>query len=121
MTLDSTDARAAINFSIALEHVENDRRLLAELAAMFVQDCPRLLQEARNSIALNDCPGLERAAHTLKGRLDFFGAQRGREQAFDLERMGRTQDLTGAREALDVLDAEMKIILLEIESLTREI
>lgn len=121
MTLDSKSKRAAIDCSVALAHVEDDRQLLAELATIFIEGYPRLLHEVRNSIALNDFPGLERAAHTLKGRLAFFGAQRARGQASDLETMGRTQDLTGARESLDVLDAEMKMILSEIESLTREI
>ena len=110
-----------IDLSIALARVEDDRQLLAELIAMFVQDCPGLLEEARKSIALQDCPGLERAAHTLKGRLGFVGIQGAREQASNLETMGRTQDLTGARETLDGLDAEMKSILPEIESLTRDL
>ena len=110
-----------IDFSIALAHVEDDRQLLAELAAIFVQDCPRLMDEARKSIAMHDSSGLERTAHTLKGRLAFFGIEGARVQASNLETMGRTQDLTGARETFETLDAEMKTILSEIESLTRDL
>ena len=121
MTLDSRDTGAAVDHSIALAHVENDLRLLAELAAIFVQDYPRLLQEARNAIALNDYAGFERAAHTLKGRLAFFGIKGLREQALELETMGRMHDLTGAKEACAVIEAEMERILPEIELLTKEI
>jgi two-component system sensor histidine kinase/response regulator len=121
MTLDSRDAGAAIDFSIALGHVENDLQLLAELAALFVQDYPRLLQETRNSIALNDCAGLERAAHTLKGRLDFLGIKQVSEQALELETMGRMHDLTGAKEAFAVIETEMECVLPEIASLTKDI
>ena len=121
MTLDSRDAGAAIDFSIALAHVENDLQLLAELAALFVQDYPRLIQEARNAIALNDYAELERAAHTLKGRLAFFGINRLRERALELETMGRMRDLSRAKEACAVLEAEMERILPEVESLTKEI
>jgi two-component system, sensor histidine kinase and response regulator len=119
--IDSKDAGLAIDFSIALAHVENDLQLLAELAALFVQDYPRLRQESRNAIALNDCPGLERAAHTLKGRLAFFGIKALREQALQLETMGRANDLQGAKEALAAIEAAMERILPEIESLTKEI
>jgi HPt (histidine-containing phosphotransfer) domain-containing protein len=110
-----------MDYSIALAHVENDLQLLAELAALFVQDYPRLVQETRDSIALNDYARLERAAHTLKGRLDFFGIKQVREQALGLETMGRMHDLTGAKEALAVIEREMKHILPEIESLTKDI
>ncbi len=110
----------ALDLDVALAHVDGDANLLSELAAMFVQDYPRLIKEAHNSILKNDCPGLERAAHTLKGRLAFFGITKHRDRLLNLECMGRDQDLARAGEALTEIESEMKHILAEFESLILE-
>ena len=109
-----------MDLSIALAHVEGDLQLLAELAAMFVGDYPRFLEETHESILRNDYATLEREAHTLKGRLAFFGILPLRGKALELEMMGRNQDLSRAPQLLRELDAEMKSILPQFESLARE-
>jgi HPt (histidine-containing phosphotransfer) domain-containing protein len=110
----------ALDLDVALAHADGDRQLLAELSAMFLQDYPRLLDEARDSILQKDHSGLERAAHTLKGRLAFFGICRAHEQVLELEMMGRHRDLTRARQALAEVETEMEGILAELEALARE-
>jgi len=110
----------ALDLEIALSHVDGDRQLLAELTEMFLQDYPRLLDEARNSVLQGDHSGLERAAHTLKGRLAFFGIHKAREQVSELEMMGRINDLSRALQALAEVEADMEGILPEFESLSRE-
>jgi HPt (histidine-containing phosphotransfer) domain-containing protein len=109
----------ALDLDVALSHVDGDRQLLAELAALFVQDYPRLRDEARESILKGDHSCLERAAHTLKGRLAFFGIQKVREQAIALEMMGRMGNLSSAEQALADVEREMESVLLEFESLSR--
>ena len=109
-----------LNLDVALSHVDGDMQLLAELAALFVQDYPRLMEEMRSSISTADSSTLERAAHTLKGRLAFFGIQKAREQASELEMLGRTQNLTHAAQSLAKIEAEMESILPEFEALARE-
>jgi two-component system, sensor histidine kinase and response regulator len=109
-----------IDWTIALVHVDGDKQLLAELAAMFAQDCPRLLLEARESIAQMDYSKLERAAHTLKGRLAFFGILDLRDKALRLETIGRMQISDGARESLAEVEAGIESILPEFSSLSRE-
>lgn len=106
-----------IDMAVALAHVDGDLQFLAELAVIFLQDYPLLVNEARGSIAKNDYAGLERAAHTLKGRLAFFGIASIREQASALEAMGREKNLTGAGEALADIERELQSLLPEIESL----
>jgi HPt (histidine-containing phosphotransfer) domain-containing protein len=105
---------------VALSHVDGDMQLLAELAALFVQDYPRLMEEIRSSISTADSSTLERAAHTMKGRLAFFGIQKARELAMELETLGRTQALTHAAQSLAKIEAEMESILPEFEALARE-
>jgi two-component system, sensor histidine kinase and response regulator len=114
----SENSEPVLDLSVALAHVGNDRQLLAELAAMFIQDYPRLRDEARGAIAKGDAPTLERAAHTLKGRLAFFGIRKAREQATALETIGRTGDLSQAKQALAGVESEMKSVLLAVESLS---
>lgn len=108
-----------MTLEIALAHVDGDLQLLSDLASIFVQDYPNLLDEARNSILNNDYAGLERAAHTMKGRFAFFGVGKMRDRMLVLELMGRNQDLTGAMQALTGIEADMKAILPEFESLIR--
>jgi HPt (histidine-containing phosphotransfer) domain-containing protein len=109
-----------MDLSIALSHVDGDRKLLAELADLFLKDYARLLEEIRDSIAKGDSGGLERGAHTLKGRLAFFGIQRVCEMALALEIKGRTKDMAGALQSLQTIDREMANIFPEFEKLARE-
>jgi HPt (histidine-containing phosphotransfer) domain-containing protein len=117
--MDLGNTGRALDLDVALAHVDGDRQLLAELAALFIQDYPRLRDEARESIQKGDHSSLERAAHTLKGRLAFFGIQKGRQQTIALEMMGRQNDLSRAKQALAEVEAEMESILIEFESLSR--
>jgi HPt (histidine-containing phosphotransfer) domain-containing protein len=112
--------RRKLDLDIALSHVDGDLQLLGELAALFLQDYPRLRDELRDSISKKDTSSLERAAHTLKGRLAFFGIQKVREQALGLEMIGRAQNLMLAPQALTEIETEMESILPEFEILARE-
>ena len=108
----------ALDMEAALVHAGGDRPLLEELAAMFVQDCPHLLDDARTSIRKADCESLERVAHTLRGRLAFFGLQTTSERALELEMTGRNRDWSHALEVLTRVESEMEPILAELHSLT---
>ncbi len=110
----------ALDWEAALSQTGGDRQLLAELCRIFLQDCPNLLDTARESIKNADPPGLERAAHTLCGRLAFFGLVRAREQALKLEMTGRKKDLNSAMEAFTGIEAEMESLLPQFDSFARE-
>ncbi len=109
----------ALDLDVALAHVDGDWQFLAELSTMFLQDYPRLMEEARDSIQQKDHSSLERAAHTLKGRLAFFGIRKARERILELEMMGRNNDLTLAGQTLAEVEAEIAPILPEFESVIR--
>ena len=109
-----------MNTDIALEHVDGDREFLAELVEMFIEDYPRLIQEAKDAFMKNDPEGFERTMHTLQGRLAFFGVQKEHEKALKLEEMGREKNLAGAGESLPEVEADMKTVMCEFESLIRE-
>jgi HPt (histidine-containing phosphotransfer) domain-containing protein len=120
MAYEMTMSENVLDKDAALAHVDGDTELLSELAAMFVQDYPRLVGEARQGIRQADSALLERAAHTLKGRLAFFGITMLRDALIDLEAMGRERQLSRASQLLTHIEAAMEPILQEFEILTRE-
>jgi HPt (histidine-containing phosphotransfer) domain-containing protein len=109
-----------IDWTMALMYVDNDRKLLAELAAVFSQDSPSMLRKAQEAIAQNDSPELERIAHTLKGRLAFFGIDFLRDKALRLETIGRLRVLDDAAELLAEIESDIERILPEFDALSRE-
>jgi HPt (histidine-containing phosphotransfer) domain-containing protein len=117
---DLTNTKKEMDMDIALSHVDGDIQFLAELAELFLQDYPRLKEEMRHSILQGNHSEFERAAHTLKGRLAFFGLNKARDKAFGLEMMGRECNFTNAGQALAELESAMDGILPEFTSLVCE-
>jgi CheY-like chemotaxis protein/HPt (histidine-containing phosphotransfer) domain-containing protein len=87
-----------------LANLGGDAMLLAELAGLFLEECPRLLSDVRSAIVRGDAQALERAAHSLKGAVGNFQAHAVLEAALSLEEMGRAGDLTQAQETYDRLE-----------------
>ncbi len=103
---------------MAMERVDGDKLLLAELAGMFLDDYPRLMRELRDSTEARDYAVAERTAHTLKGRLAFFGLEKARDLALRLEMMGRQCEMTEAPPVISDLDAVVQSALPEFRSLS---
>src|SRR5205823_9536600 len=89
-----------------LQRVGGDEGLLAELVTVFRADSARLLEEIAAALERGDARAVERAAHSLKGSVRFFGAAAAADEALRLEKMGRAGDLAGGRESLARLSAE---------------
>jgi two-component system, sensor histidine kinase and response regulator len=95
------------NLAGALECVEGDRELLAEMIGLFLAECPDLLAEIRSALAAQDATTLQHAAHTLKGSVGNFSARRAFAAALTLEKLGRAGDLAAAPAAFAVLEQEL--------------
>jgi len=93
-----------LDLARALEAVEGDEELLRELAELFLEDFPRMVEEIRAAAADRDAAGLHRAAHTLKGSVAVLGAPAVGEIAYALECAGRAEDLDAAPPLLERLD-----------------
>jgi len=117
---DSDKVKKEMDLEIALSHVDGDIQFLAELAELFLQDYPRLVEEMRRAILQNNHSELERAAHTLKGRLAFFGLNAMRDRLFTLETMGRERDSASTKQVLAEIESAMGRILPEFTILVRE-
>jgi len=90
--------------------VQGDRKLLKEIVETFLQESPAMLREIRDSIREQDHDGLQRAAHTLKGSMRYFGADAAFAQAYQLECMGREVRFDGADETFQQLESDLKTI-----------
>jgi HPt (histidine-containing phosphotransfer) domain-containing protein len=104
-----------------LDRVGGDVDFLEEIAALFAEDCPKLLAEIRSAITAGNPGALERAAHTLKGSVANFGAQPARDAAFRLEMLGRSGDLRPAPEICAELEREIERFTAALLALARQL
>jgi len=72
-----------------------DEEIFNEVAAMFVADMPRMLDELGQALAASDWPALTRSAHTLKGLFATFAAKAGETAARNLEACARAGNPEG--------------------------
>ena len=81
--------------------------MIAELAGLFLAECPGLETGIREAIDGGNAADLRRHAHTLKGSAGVFQAGATVDAAQRLEKMGREGDLDGAEEVLEALTHEL--------------
>jgi len=103
-----------------LARVEGDRELLRELAAIFVEEGPRLLDSIRNAVWAEDAAEVAQTAHALTGCASNLGADRVAELARKLEQQGRAGRLNGARQLYERLAAALGGLRAELEALCAE-
>jgi two-component system sensor histidine kinase/response regulator len=97
-----------ISWEDAVKQMEGDVELLKEIAEMFLEESPVLMDRMRQAAADGDCKKLERAAHTIKGSVGNFAAKSAFEAAQMLEKIGREGDLGHAAEAFQRLEREIE-------------
>src|SRR5205085_1185953 len=89
----------------ALKRAGGDEELLAELAGLFLDECPKLMGQVRAAIEGKDAARLRMAAHALKGSVSAFEAGAAHEAARRLEQTGRDGDWPAAEAAWAALEA----------------
>jgi signal transduction histidine kinase/DNA-binding response OmpR family regulator len=62
-----------IDLAAALERLNGDTALWAELVELFLRDTPQLLQQIEAALASGDVEALRRAAHSVKGSAAYIG------------------------------------------------
>jgi HPt (histidine-containing phosphotransfer) domain-containing protein len=97
------DAESLFDRKRGMERAGGDAELLRELVEVFQTECPKWLADIDAAAAASDARRLQRAAHTLKGAVDNFGARPVYNAALRLEQMARADDLAGAAEAVATL------------------
>jgi CheY-like chemotaxis protein/nitrogen-specific signal transduction histidine kinase len=100
--------------SLALSRVGGDVELLKEVVELFLDDYPSTFEKIKGAVASRDATALEHHAHSLKGSVSTFGANRAFEAAFSLEKQGRSGDLTGALDGLLQLEQALEALRPEL-------
>jgi CheY-like chemotaxis protein len=99
---------------------DGDPKFLREITEAFVESSSHLLGEIKNAIAHGDGRTLERSAHSLKGAVSNFGAQRAVEAASLLEKLGSANHLARAEEVCRRLEAEIDQLIPALQDLSGE-
>ena len=101
------ESEGPVDWAVAMDTVRGDRELLRVVVETFLEETPRLMTALRQAIAAGAVGEVKRAAHTLKGSLNYFGALRAVEHAVRLESLAERRDLEGAPAALDDLEGAL--------------
>jgi signal transduction histidine kinase/DNA-binding response OmpR family regulator len=104
---ETAGSEAVLDEKSLRDRTDNDEQLLQELVELFRLHCPRLFGEIGEAIAREDGHALELAAHALKGAIGTFAAKPCFEAALRLEMMGRENQMSGARQAYEILRTEI--------------
>jgi HPt (histidine-containing phosphotransfer) domain-containing protein len=90
-----------------LARLDGDVELAQQLAAIFIEESPRMANRLREAVAEGSADAVQRAAHALKGSLSNFIDGGPMATAFELETMGRNGRLDEASRTLARLDGEI--------------
>lgn len=90
-----------------LARLDGDLELAQQLAAIFVDECPRMLDRLRTAADQRSADEVRRAAHALKGSLSNFIDGAPTSTAFELETMGREGRLEEIAPTLERLQSEL--------------
>jgi two-component system, sensor histidine kinase and response regulator len=97
-----------VDVAAVLSQLGEDRALLAELVAVFLEDYPGRLEALRQAVTAGDPEQTAVAAHGLKGSLGIFDAQAALALAGELEAMGREGRLEHAPAVLGQFEREFE-------------
>jgi HPt (histidine-containing phosphotransfer) domain-containing protein len=95
----------------ALDRLGGDLDLLIELAGMFLEDCPRMLDGIESALDSGDSDSVQRLAHSLKGAVGNFSAKAAFDVAQGLEDIGREGDLSRAQATFSDLKQELERLM----------
>jgi len=94
----------SFNLQVALESVDGDQNLLSDVIEVYLNECPRLVQELGEAIETKDFKAVQRTAHTIKGSSRIFGNSALIESARKMEERGRDEHLEECEEDREQLE-----------------
>jgi HPt (histidine-containing phosphotransfer) domain-containing protein len=91
-----------------------DDALARQLAALFLEECPQMLERVRESLQQTDPDVVRRAAHAFKGSVANFVDGGAAASALELETIGRDNRLSEAPPVLERLEREIATLLVDL-------
>jgi CheY-like chemotaxis protein len=101
------ESESPIDADLALARVDGDRGFLCEMAALFLDESPRLLAQIRQAVEARDSASLIAPAHSLKNWTGNFVAPAAADAVTALEALGRAGALATSGTALARLEREI--------------
>ena len=98
-----------------LARVGGEADIARELVGLFINECPRMLEAIRSSVASGSAQEIRRSAHLLKGSVSNFTETGAAAAAFELEIIGREERVHDAPGALSRLEAELEALLPQLQ------
>jgi HPt (histidine-containing phosphotransfer) domain-containing protein len=100
-----------------MERIDGDWDFLADTVQMLESDGPGLMDEIRKGIAASDAAAVGHSAHTLKGMISNFCSPTVQASAFEVEKIGKGGDLSGAADAVKKLSSQLNELISELNRL----
>lgn len=110
---------AKLDCAVALERLGGDAELLREVAGLFLEEYPLLMDEIQAAAMTGDADSLQRAAHSMKGSVSNFGADEVYQAAFTLEKLGRAGELDALEPSITLLASALENIRPALEMLSQ--
>lgn len=88
-----------------------DPDIVAEVGGLFIKHSPEKVDAIMQSVEKDDAKGLQLAAHSMKSSSAYIGAMRLSTLAKELEMMGRSNSLNGAKEKAKMLKEEFSLVM----------
>ena len=103
----ATDGQDLINWSRALQSVENDADLLRAVVRAYLEECPGQVSELRSAIAAEDAKTVRRLAHTIGGTMATIAVPAVEATAKKLESDGAAGEFKNAIVGLETLERQL--------------
>lgn len=113
----NTTKTSGPNLSAALKEVRGNQSLLGQVVAAFLDECPKLIEDAEAALSDGDMAAVWRSAHPIKCSMRLFNAQPGHLLADRLLRTKHCQDaqaqwlMTALREEFERVRGELLRLL----------
>jgi two-component system, sensor histidine kinase and response regulator len=107
-----------LDLAAALERLDGDRKLFDQVAALFKEECPKLIAEIAGAFAAGDIRKVQSVAHALKGSSACIGANALSQAAEGLERLARTDDMDNSQVQMKVVEREVEGLMADLEMIS---
>jgi two-component system sensor histidine kinase/response regulator len=102
-----------------MSRIDNDVVFLGETVEMIAADGPVLLEQVRAAVLTGDGPGVGRHAHALKGMISNFCAPQVQACAYELEKLGRSGDVSGAGPLVERMAERLSALTAELQGFVK--
>jgi len=106
---------AVADFAKARQTMDDNKELFDEIVRLFLEDSPPHIEKIKNGLAQGDADAVRHSAHTLKGMVGIFAAERTMQAAEKLE-----SPAGAGGEGMTAALVELETALSELENALRD-